>query len=124
MGGATHELSHVVIASRGLWRLSNPHLLPPPGGARRRTCDSAGLRLHLSQARPAVRSGTQWPTAPRHRPSPAAVFHSDDNFSSGMSLSIVPESFCCLTQWEASIDHRHNLAGLKKTSYEGQILLA
>ena len=47
----------------------------------------------------------------------------DDDFSLGMSCFKIAERFSNLMQWVASIDNRHDAAGLKQLLHERHILL-
>src|SRR5437016_11114674 len=49
--------------------------------------------------------------------------HRDDDFPSCVSCFEIPDRFSRLTQWVTSVDNRDNFAGLKKCSYEAQILV-
>ena len=47
----------------------------------------------------------------------------DDDFSSGVSCFKIAERFGSLMQWVASIDNRHDTAGLKQLLHEQEMLL-
>ncbi len=49
------------------------------------------------------------------------MFHSDDYFSPGVTLVIIPESFKNLAQRVASVYHRPYLAGLNQLLDEQQV---
>lgn len=51
------------------------------------------------------------------------MFHSDDDFSTGMSCSKMPESFSSLTQRVAFINDRYDLTRFHKLLEHDQILL-
>ena len=52
-----------------------------------------------------------------------AIFHGYYYFSSGMSFSIIPESFRDLAQRVTSIDNRYYFAGFNKLHQKNQIFL-
>ena len=54
---------------------------------------------------------------------PIAVFHSDDDFSLGVSFFKIPKRVRNLTQRVTSIYHRFHFAGFDKLCQENQILL-
>ena len=47
------------------------------------------------------------------------MFHSNDYFSSGVSFSIIPDSFSNLTKRVTSIDNRYDLAGFSANAFSG-----